>query len=81
MIAFRDFRPIRPAGLFPAITQLAETQAKALADANEWIERESIEVINVESLADELEGAPVERYLIRVWYRTAVLKPQPYPEV
>jgi hypothetical protein len=69
LIAFKDFKPIRP-GVFPGVERLAEAQQKALAEANEWIESESIEVIGVESLTDQEGDAAVERRCIRVWYRT-----------
>ncbi len=81
MIAFRDFKAVRPAGFFPSLDRLAEAQQRALAEANEWIVRESIDLIGVESLADQEEGAPVERRCIRIWYRTAICKSNPHPEV
>jgi hypothetical protein len=77
MIGFRDFKPERP-GLFASAERHLDVQAQALAEANEWIDRDSIEVINVESFAEEFGLEPV---CIRVWYRTASSKPQSYPEV
>jgi hypothetical protein len=79
LIAFKDFKPIRP-GLFRGVPRLAEAQQEALAEANEWIESESIEVIGVESLTDQEGDAAVERRCIRVWYRTSNIKPEPSPE-
>lgn len=72
MIDFRDFRPKR-AGLFPKARRIEENFRIALADANDWIFRESIDVINLETTG--LGDGAFEAYSIRVWYRTAVVKP------
>jgi hypothetical protein len=78
MIAYRDFRPEAP-GLFPRGWQFREGFDAALAEANDWIERESVDVLSVETLG--CHEAAFEVRSIRVWYRTSSPKPRPTPEV
>lgn len=84
MLAFRDFAPRKetPAGWFTVGTW--EPFEAALAEANDWIAREGIDIINVETLLVPHQqassedpawhflahrGVPVFRQVIRVWYR------------
>jgi hypothetical protein len=66
MIAFRDFVP-EHAGMFSKIDAWKRSFDKALSQANEWIDRDSIEVINVETIGMG-ESLPVTR-TVRIWYR------------
>jgi hypothetical protein len=78
MIAYRDFRP-EVEGFFPKAHRIEEKFDGALAGANRWIESESIEVLNVETIG--LRDAAFESRSIRIWYRTDVKKPDPLPEI
>jgi hypothetical protein len=78
MIAYRDFRP-EVVGLFPKADRIQENFAIALAEANRWIESESIDLINVETIG--IHDAAFESRSIRIWYRTAGPKLDPLPEI
>jgi hypothetical protein len=67
MIAYRDFEPKPRAGLFPKAADLKLAFDAAVALANEWIDGESIEVINVETVGMG-EVSPMQRS-VRIWYR------------
>ena len=67
MIAFRDFGPRQVTGLFTKDADLKAAFDAALASANEWIDGESIEVINVETVGMG-EAHPMQR-AVRIWYR------------
>ncbi len=66
MIAFRDFEPVN-AGMFSKVEAWKRSFDDALSRANEWIDRASIEVINVETIGMG-ESLPVTR-TVRIWYR------------
>jgi hypothetical protein len=74
MVAFRDFVHVND-GFWPSRKRGVQAFEKALVEANEWIDRESIEVINVETLG--IVGSSI----VRVWHRTPSPKLQPPPEV
>ena len=77
MIAYRDFWPDVKGVTEPA--RIQEKFDEALADANDWAESESIDVINVESIG--VQDMVFEFRLLRIWYRAAGEKPDPIPEI
>jgi hypothetical protein len=73
MIAYRDFEPTPP-GTFSDVAASRMAFNSAVSSANEWIERESIEVLNIETL--DRGGLPfwvrwpLMLRTLRVWYVT-----------
>ena len=67
MIAYRDFEPKLIPGFFSKAADLKAVFDAALASANEWIDGESIEVINVETVGMG-DYHPMQRW-VRIWYR------------
>ena len=68
-------------GSRPLSRQLAVRREvrRGTAEANEWIGRESVNVLNVETIGS-LDAA-FEARSIRVWYRTPFVKAYQEPEV
>jgi hypothetical protein len=62
MIAFRDFEP-EHAGMFSRTDAWKRAFDQALSRANEWIDQDSIEVINVETLGSG-DNLPLTRPLL-----------------
>jgi hypothetical protein len=66
MIAYKDFVPKHP-GLFSKHEVNAAAFDAAVEAANQWIDRESIEVLNIETVGWR-DVVPLLQW-IRVWYR------------
>ncbi len=77
MIAYKDFFPIRQ-GFFPTPKNIKAGFDSAVWAANEWIEHESIQVLNVETIKAHAVEVPIR---LRVWYRTVSEKPVSLPEI
>jgi len=78
MISFRDFR-LHPEHFFPSSSRIEEKFSRAFREANDWIDSESIDVINVETIG--LIDAAFESRSIRIWYRVVGAKLDPIPEL
>ena len=78
MIAYRDFYP-EYLGIFATFEDSKGAFDSALTAANDWIDGESIEVINVESIRIGL--APPMLLMIRIWHHSTASKPASFPEV
>ena len=78
MIAYRDFRP-EALGWLGHAREVPGRFERALAEANEWLALESIDVLSVETVGYRVSS--FESPSIRIWYRSASLKPKSTPEV
>jgi hypothetical protein len=77
MIAYRDFDLPSPA-FIPNKGRDRENFDRVLAEVNAWVDRESIDVVNVETIIENLRE---NLRLLRVWYRLAHSEPASSPDV
>jgi hypothetical protein len=78
MLAYRDFTPKLP-GVFQSARTHLESFESALVEANDWLSREPIDLINVETVGMDHSAFAVKT--LRVWYRTTAIKPPTTPDV
>ncbi len=71
MIAYEDFSP-KVKKMFPTAASVQVAFDNAIAAANRWIERDSVDVLNVESIFHYSTQMP---RLVRVWYRSPMSRP------
>jgi hypothetical protein len=76
MIAYRDFDFPSPAFL-PNEGRDRENFDRVVADVNVWLVHESIDVVNVETIIDNLRE---NLRMLRVWYRPTQAKSASSPE-
>ena len=77
MIAYRDFE-LPDWGFIPRKNRERENLDRAIVEVNEWVVRESIELINVETTG--LSDRALIR-AVRVWHRARGAKTASIPEV
>jgi hypothetical protein len=78
VIAYKDFVP-KSSGVFFSAESLKAAFDVAVSMANEWVESDSVEVINIETVGNT--QSPFFARSVRIWYRAAGGKLDTVPEV